>query len=273
MEAIQLLQSYQSDGLTNFFKIITFFGNWEFYLFGMPILYWLFNKEKIIKLYFIVFPSALIITYLKQIFHAPRPEGVALIEQSGYSFPSAHAAGATVLFLMAVILTKKKWMYWISAIMIILVSMSRIYLGVHFLKDVLGGIAIGGTLVCIYEFLIYDNVRSWVSNKSFEIKLIGLIIITGLIILLDKMNTYNMSIIFGLSVGLIFIENNNDVSIQKNFKKIATVVIGSITIYFLWAGIMKGILPMSYFWTFIIFALYGVFIIGLPRIFTLSEVN
>lgn len=268
MEVIQYLQSYQTDSLTTFFKFITFLGNWEFYLFGMPILYWLFNKEKVIKLFFIVFPAALIITYLKQLFHTSRPVGVVLIEQTGYSFPSAHAASATVLFLMIAILIKNKWMYVLSVAMILLISISRIYLGVHFPIDVIGGILIGLTLVLFYELFLYQFIHNWFSNKSNIYKTIALIVITVIVIVINKMNTYYMSIMFGLGIGLIFIDKDGSTQIKNSFQKLLTIIVGIVVIYFLWLGIMNGLIPMTYISTFIVFSIYGIFIIGLPKVFS-----
>jgi len=79
-----------------------------------------------------------------------RPE-IRLAAASGFSFPSGHAATAAVFFGLMIYLFKdefksvigKRIFIVVCAIIALLVSYSRIYLGVHWLSDVLAGIALG----------------------------------------------------------------------------------------------------------------------------------
>lgn len=166
MNIIQFLQSFQSEGLTSFFKFLTFFGDKEFYIMVLPLFFWLWDKEKAVKLLFILLPSLLINFWLKEIFQTARPLGVALIEQGGFAFPSGHAQGSTTLWLMLALLIRKKWMNIFAVIMIILVSLSRLYLGVHYPIDIFGGLLIGVLLVLIYDKYLYDNLKEFLSAKS-----------------------------------------------------------------------------------------------------------
>ncbi|MBA8759045.1 phosphatase PAP2 family protein [Staphylococcus coagulans] len=91
---------------------------------------------------------------LKNIFDRERPTLLRLIDISGFSFPSGHAMGATAFFgsLMFVahrILKGKSKAFVISAsaLFIILISSSRVYLGVHYPTDIIAGIV--GGVICI----------------------------------------------------------------------------------------------------------------------------
>jgi membrane-associated phospholipid phosphatase len=87
---------------------------------------------------------------LKILVHRQRP-GNALIQASGYSFPSGHATMALVFFPLLIYLFKDnirkelwKHVLIISCIVIaLLIGFSRIYLNVHWLSDVIGGFALG----------------------------------------------------------------------------------------------------------------------------------
>jgi len=102
-------------------------------------------------------------TILKNITERTRPltEYVAGMYVRSYSFPSGHAAGSTIAFgLLAYYgyrLLPSPFNYITLAIftsLVILVGISRIYLGAHFPSDVIGGWVLGGIILCIVIFII-----------------------------------------------------------------------------------------------------------------------
>lgn len=96
--------------------------------------------------------GSLLNVFVKDAFARPRPTfDDPLLTLHTYSFPSGHALGATVLYglLAAFAVWKVRACRWrlpaaaAGGLLILLVCFSRIYLGVHYLSDVLGGIAEG----------------------------------------------------------------------------------------------------------------------------------
>ena len=87
---------------------------------------------------------------LKQIVQRPRPDGFRLIAETGYSFPSGHSMVSMAFFGLLV------WMIWVyekdrlmrnvwcvlMGLVIVMVGVSRIYLGVHYASDVLAGFCV-----------------------------------------------------------------------------------------------------------------------------------
>ena len=106
---------------------------------------------------------------LKFIFHRPRPIGFRLIEIGGYSFPSGHAMASTAFYgflaYLSYKLIKNKIIRNIliitNIIIILLICISRIYLGVHYCSDVVVGISIS---------LIYLILFTRILNKYKIIK-------------------------------------------------------------------------------------------------------
>ncbi|TFE03353.1 phosphatase PAP2 family protein [Jeotgalibacillus sp. R-1-5s-1] len=101
---------------------------------------------------------------LKNAFTRERPTLEVLIEQGGYSYPSGHAMGAMILYgslaavLIIVLNNPAKGLIIVStAVIVLLVGTSRVYLGVHFPSDVLAGFAAGASwlFVCISLLFLY----------------------------------------------------------------------------------------------------------------------
>lgn len=75
-------------------------------------------------------------------------------EVARHGFPSGHVMIITCVWLGMALLFRKKWLYAVSISMIGLTILSRLYLGVHYLGDVLGGLALGLMLTAGFLFLI-----------------------------------------------------------------------------------------------------------------------
>lgn len=126
------------------------------------ILLFFFLKRKYQYIYHLCFAavgSAILTEALKLFFERPRPDThLRLVEVSGYSYPSGHSlASAAIYFTIAVILCHdfqkaKQKILIVSAFLflIALISISRIYLGVHYFSDVLAGVLLG---ICWASFL------------------------------------------------------------------------------------------------------------------------
>ena len=85
-----------------------------------------------------------------------------------FSFPSGHAQVAVTIFGYLAIKARNPWLrlFWLS--LIPLISFSRIYLGVHYPQDVIGGILIGVISVGLF-CLFYPPIKSWTDNQSLAL--------------------------------------------------------------------------------------------------------
>lgn len=159
-----------------FWLVITNFASPIFVLVLLVILLIIISNKKYgILLFFNTINIFLLNQILKAIFSRPRPFDLMLIEETGYSFPSGHAMLALAFygFLIYVIwqinLSKrsKKILTVLLVILIPLIGFSRIYLGVHYPSDILGGFVIALAYLIIFIKLVkkYD-VRSDKDEKS-----------------------------------------------------------------------------------------------------------
>ena len=139
-----MIQSYATPLLTIFFKLITYFGHpLPWFILG-AWLFWLGKEKKSFTVMSLVLMSSFFSGLLKQVFLKPRPEGIALATETGYAMPSGHATLAGTIAAYAWF-TKEihKNLKYLIIILALLTGLSRIYLGVHFVSDVLAGLLIG----------------------------------------------------------------------------------------------------------------------------------
>ena len=148
-----------SDFATPIAKFITNFGGAIFIIILTVVLFVLIKNKKIgISIISNLVIITAIIQILKRIVQRPRPTEYRIIEETGYSFPSGHSMVSMAFYGYLIYLiykyVKNKYLKWISiillSILICSIGISRIYLGVHYTSDVLGGFFISISYLIIY---------------------------------------------------------------------------------------------------------------------------
>lgn len=155
------VQQYATPAWTAFFKTVTHLGSLEFYMLGIPLVYWLIDKHVGFRLAIFFTLSAYVNSGTKFVFKTERPpQNLRLLTQEGYSFPSGHAQGSTAFWGFLAWEIKERWAASAAVLMILLISFSRIYLGVHWPLDILGGVSLGLILLVIYNRFRNFNPRN-----------------------------------------------------------------------------------------------------------------
>ena len=139
------LFKYKNDLLTNFMKIITLFGSaYVIVPCCIILLFALKNKKNKILMMSNLVIITLLNQLLKRVFRRLRPIN-GIISESGYSFPSGHSMVSMAFYgFLIYLLYKSNFKYknifiGLLIVLILLIGISRIYLGVHYPTDVFGG--------------------------------------------------------------------------------------------------------------------------------------
>lgn len=166
MELIKLVQSISNPFLDILFQLITMMGEDIFFMLVTAVIYWCIDKELGYKLGFVTLTSACINFGLKDFLKIPRPIGEPGIRSlrihtaEGYSFPSGHTQNTATLWTFFMVQFRRGWLYGLGIIMILLVAVSRLYLGVHTPLDVAGGMIIGAVWVIFWNMIYRPSIRA-----------------------------------------------------------------------------------------------------------------
>ena len=150
---IAFFNGHESGGLTAVLKVITFSGEFYCYLVVCALLL-VIPQTRVdfgVPLTIVVVIAGALNALLKVIFREPRPDTHRLISESGYGFPSGHAMFAAAFACMAILLLirfgRRRAMNVAGCVVLVLyalaVGTSRVYLGVHWPVDILGGYLAG----------------------------------------------------------------------------------------------------------------------------------
>lgn len=145
-EAVHL---FATPVLTRVMLTLTFIGTTGFIaLVGAPFIWWLIKNKHLrdaIWLIAVQIGANLLLQILQFAFHRARPEPFfGLAKPDSYSFPSGHALLSTVFYLsLAILMTRNVAIRIATALLALLIGLSRVYLGVHYPTDVLAGFAAG----------------------------------------------------------------------------------------------------------------------------------
>ncbi len=141
-------------------EFFTFLGKEEFYLLIMPAIIWCWDARLGFRIGLILLTSDGINGFLKLSFGMPRPYWVSsevkgLSMETSFGLPSGHAQNAVVVWGRLAAWLRRRWAYIVLGLLIFLISISRIYLGVHFPTDVLVGWIVGGLI--LWAFLRFEE--------------------------------------------------------------------------------------------------------------------
>ena len=153
-----------------FFKVFTFIGSFyslaAIFLVCFVLLFFKFKQKKQATILMSAFITmSLILIALKEIFKRPRPENLMIVEEIGFAFPSWHTIMSIFVFGVVIWMifnfAKKNMLKYIliflMAVVVDAVAFSRIYLGVHYLSDVLASYCFGLFGLSLYFGIIYFN--------------------------------------------------------------------------------------------------------------------
>ncbi len=176
------------------FTFLSFLATEEFFIVMMPLIYWCVDALLGLRLAIMLVASNSINSGLKMLFRTPRPfwydtRVQSLSMETSFGMPSGHSQNSGSLWGMLALHVKKRWMTIITILVIFLIGLSRIYLGMHFLHDVLSGWLAAAALLALY-FWLEKPVGRWLAKLSFAWQIVFFFAVSLLVVLIGIAPTW-----------------------------------------------------------------------------------
>lgn len=300
---IKMIQSLRNPVFDYLFYGITQLGDKFVFMGIVAILYWTYNKRFAYKFLFAYLGSAVVNSVLKVIVRRPRPyvegatfdaEGNILTDgqmvsvrnnvfdatTDGYSFPSGHSQSTGVIFysFKNEFSNRAKWIIYALVALLVLVPFSRMYLGQHYLTDVLVG-SIIGVVAAYLMFIVFEKM----GDKEHLYPLLGIpVIVVLLLVFVITKGAYDsykdlyvagggyIGFTVGYLVEKLYVKHN----VKTTFlNKVLKVLIGLVGVLVLYVGLSKGFKAIHKESLVLDFLRYGIIALyaslGAPALFKL----
>ena len=188
IEIIKMIQRIESPFMTGLAKFITALGTESLYVPLILLIFWWIDEKQGLRFGILIILTAWINAFLKVVFKQPRPynldPSVGLAYETSYGVPSGHAQMSLTFWVSTAVWLSHTWaspkqgesghkskkiLVWaVAVLLILLIGLSRLYLGVHFPTDLFAGWVIAALVLVIWliygpaleKFFISVGVRS-----------------------------------------------------------------------------------------------------------------
>ena len=255
------IQSFAAPWLDHVMIFFSFIGDEEFSISAVPFFFYAVHKRVGIRLAVVLLLSTFANDALKVFFATPRPIGVEGIRSlyissaPGYSFPSGHSQSSATFWGYLAVVWKRSWFTVTALLLVVAIMLSRLYLGVHWPIDVVGGLIFGGLFVA---GMIWVETRLQLSLRYK--------IVLGLLIPVVLLAFYNgadgrkmMGFFLGGWMGYVLEATWVGMRLPKRFFKRVLPSIFGVALFFGLRFLLKELLPPVAPWDFVRYALLGLF--------------
>ncbi len=271
---LDVVLALQSAGNTLLDAIATLFavlGSDTGYLVLLPLIFWVIDRKLGYRLLFVLTAGLALLIGGKELFMRPRPfvfapdEVRAVVEASGFGFPSAHVGLSTAVWGFVALWYRKWWGYALLAAYIIIMAWARMYAGVHYPQDVVGGLIIGLVVMFSARNEVASLAPRW--NALPRLARAAILVVVGLVVAFllrgddDGLSTAGIIIGGGLAVTLAPVAFATGGSVrQRGLRFLLGLVLTAVV--FVGLDFAFEALSPAAFWRVLRYALVSAVILG-----------
>ena len=208
VDVVRAVQTVSSPGLTAAMRVLTLAGSEYFYMIFLPILFWCVDERFGARFGVVFLLSSFVNGWLKVAFAQPRPynldPSVGLSSETSYGLPSGHAQGSSTFWGLLAPRLRRPWGLALAILVPLLISFTRLYLGVHFPTDIFLGLALGWGFA-IAGLLLGDRVERLLASWDVRVNVILAAALALAMNALNMRDTNLSGVFFGTAVGAAFL--------------------------------------------------------------------
>lgn len=228
------------------FKAVTFLGDETFYLMFMPLVYWCFNRRIGARLFILLLISAYVNAIAKVLANQPRPFNYdqrvrPIVPADGGGLPSGHTQNAVVIWGYLAVWSRKAAAWAAAGFLMVVIPLSRVYLGAHFPTDLIGGYLLGALILIIFLRLA-PRLEIWLAEQSFARQILISLAGPTILILLNfggnKAALSLVSVLMGVCTGVVLERRYVGFTCKGIWwKRLLRYLLGTALIFLVWGGL------------------------------------
>lgn len=189
------------------FKAITTLGAEQVFLLLLPLIFWCVDKRRGLRLGALLILSAYLNYALKNLFDQPRPSPdrvKVLATETSPGLPSGHSQNTVAVYGFLAAGARRSWTWVVAVLIALAVGLSRVYLGVHFPSDVLGGWLVGVVLLALYlriEPQVERRLRAWPWGHKMALAIA--VPLALFLVYANESSAQVMGILLGMTAGAL----------------------------------------------------------------------
>lgn len=234
---VEWIQGWQNGFFDFFFQFMSFLGEDYVYIVLLSTLYFAINKKHGEFTGLVLFFAGMFNSVIKAIVASPRPfqeypnrvENLRPETSSGYSFPSGHTQMFSSVLFAQTTKYKHPVLLYIAIVFSVLMGISRMYLGVHYLEDVVVSMVLG----ILTAYGLYQLFKRYQDNDTHLIRLYLVILVLFLpfTIILNYGDLWvPYGLMIGFTAGMVIEKKYINFTLDVVWWKKALRVVGSLVI-------------------------------------------
>lgn len=252
LDLIIWFQSWRTPLIAAFGTIFHYLGSEQFYLVILPLIYWCLDAAFGRRLAIFFLLASWGNAWFKALLHRPRPADISeavqpVVQETGFGTPSGHAQNAVSLWGLVAYHARRVYITAIVVVYVLLVMVSRMIVGVHYLHDVVIGALIGTLLVGVYVWA-EPRLSRPLAQQKVGVK-VGLVILaTAILLAISIRPTSVPATVTGVGTSLgAFLGMGVGIALETSFvhfradgpiwKRALRFVLGVAVMLILWQGL------------------------------------
>jgi membrane-associated phospholipid phosphatase len=248
-EILVRIQALKLSGLDPIWYFFTWLGYAEFYLIVLPLIYWCIHKEIGAALGYLAMLASWTADAIKYTFNIPRPSDPRLVikwPEKTPSFLSGHTVSAVANWGFLAVRFNRPLLWVVAIIAMLGIPLSRMFLGVHFPQDIIGGYVVG--FILLIAFLKAEPVVArWAAARPVPVQLVLAVAFPLLLIFIHPsvpdagypgaIAVTTMAALTGMGVGLVMERALVNFSVQGPLlQRVLRLVLGLLLVLIIYAG-------------------------------------